>query len=55
MIAAVIVIGELALAINRAAEFAAPNDQRVVEHAALLEVGNQRGGRLIHAFALRGD
>ena len=28
----------LALRIDRAAEFAAPDDERVVQHAALLEV-----------------
>ena len=28
---------------RRAAEFAAPDDQRVVEQAALLEIGEQRG------------
>ncbi len=31
----------------RATEFAAPNDQGVFEHAALLEILNQRRGRLI--------
>lgn len=30
-----------------AAEFATPDDQRVFEHPALLEVGHQRGDRLI--------
>ena len=32
----------VALGHRRAAELAAPDDQRVVEHAALLEVGDQR-------------
>ena len=38
MVAAVVVRRELALAVDRAAEFAAPDDQRVVEQAALLQV-----------------
>ena len=33
------------LAHRRAAEFAAPDDQRVVQQAALLQVLDQRGGR----------
>ena len=37
---------DVALGHRRAAEFAAPDDERVVEHAALLEVGDQRGARL---------
>ena len=40
MIAAVVGVGQLALAVDRAAELAAPDDQRVVEQAALLEVGD---------------
>ena len=47
MVAAVVVGRERALAIDRAAELAAPDDERVVEQAALLEVGDQRGRRLI--------
>ena len=35
--------------VGRAAEFAAPDDERVVEHAALLEVADERGDRLVHA------
>ena len=38
MVAAVVVVRQRALAVDRAAEFAAPDDQRVVEQAALLEV-----------------
>ena len=55
MVAAVVVGGQLALAVDRAAELAAPDDQRVVEQAALLEVGDQGGGRLIGVAALAGD
>src|SRR5215468_3116433 len=52
MIATVIGLGELALAIDRAPEFPAPDDQRVVEQAALFQVLNERRGRLIRAPAL---
>ena len=38
VVAAVVVRGEASLAVDGAAEFAAPDDQRVVEHAALLQV-----------------
>ena len=38
MIAAVVLARQLALAVDRPAELAAPDDQRVVEHAALLQV-----------------
>ena len=41
MVAAVVVVGEPALGVDGAAEFAAPDDQRVVEHAALFEVLHQ--------------
>ena len=51
MIAAVIGRGEPALAIDRAAELAAPDHQRVVEHAALRQILNQPGGRLIDILA----
>ena len=36
---------------RRAAELAAPDDQRVVEHAALLEIVDQRGRGLIGTLA----
>src|SRR5262245_15654850 len=32
---------------GRAAEFARPDDKRVVEHAATLEIGEERGERLV--------
>src|SRR6266540_3402176 len=53
MIAPVIGLGQLALAIDRAPEFPAPDDQRVVEHAALLQILNERRRRLIRALALK--
>ena len=52
MVAAVIVVRQLALRVNRAAELAAPHDQRLVEHPPLFEVANKRGGRLVDALAL---
>jgi len=42
VVAAVIVLGEMALAVDGAPEFAAPDDERVVEKPALLEIGNER-------------
>ena len=53
MVAAVILRREIALAVDGAAEFAAPDDQRVVEHAALLQVLDQRGRGLVGVAALR--
>ena len=38
VVAAVVGRGQLALRVVRAAELAAPDDQRLVEHAPLLEV-----------------
>ena len=52
MIAAVVVVRQLALRINRAAEFAAPDHQRFVEHAALLQILNQSVAGLIDVLAL---
>ena len=44
----VIAFGLWSLAVvGRAAEFAAPHDERAVEQAALLEVADQRGNRLV--------
>ena len=51
MIATVIILGQSALAVHRTAEFTAPNDQRVVKHAALLQILNERGRRLIGLLA----
>ena len=45
VVAAVVVGGQRALAVDRPAELAAPDDQRVVEQAALLQVGDQGGAR----------
>src|SRR5215471_9580106 len=53
MIAPVIGLGQLALAIDRAPEFPAPDDQRVVEQAALLQILNERRRRLVSPPALK--
>ena len=48
VVAAVVVAGQRALAVDRPAELAAPDDQRVVEQAALLQVvdrARRRAGR----------
>src|SRR5215510_14126594 len=52
MIAPIIDLGQLALAIDRAPEFPAPDDQRVFEQTALFQILNERRGRLISASAL---
>ena len=54
MVAAVVVFGEPALRVDRAAELAAPDDQRVVQHASLLEIFQQGVTRLIDVLALTG-
>src|SRR5207249_1494693 len=43
-----------ALAHGRAPEFARPNDERVFEHVALLEVGDQRHASAIDLLRLQG-
>ena len=55
MIAAVVVFGEFALAINRSAELPAPNHQRVIQQAALFEVGDEGVASLIDVPALVGQ
>jgi hypothetical protein len=52
MIAAVVGRGELALRVVRAPELAAPDDQRVVEQAALFQVGDQRVAGAVDVGAL---
>ena len=41
-----------ALRHRRTAELSAPDHQRIVQHAALFQVRDQRSGRLIHFFGL---
>lgn len=47
--------GEAALAVNGASEFAAPDDERVIEKASLFEVGDEGSGSLIGFFATLGE
>ena len=47
MIAAIVVSGQRALAVDGAAEFPAPEDERVVEQATRLQVLDERGRGLI--------
>ena len=55
MVSAVIGTGEGALAVDRATEFAAPDDKGIVEQTALLEVGQQRGGGLVDVATLQAE
>lgn len=55
MIATVVGLGERALRVDGAAEFAAPDDEGVIEQAALLEVFDQSGGGLVGVTALAFD
>ena len=55
VVAAVVVGGEFPLRIDSTPEFAAPDDQRVFQQAALLQVLDQRGCGLIGVAALTGD
>src|SRR5262249_42673494 len=55
MVASIVCAGELALAVHGSAELAGPNDQGIIQHAALLQIENQTGGGLIDACALQGN
>ena len=55
MIATVVLFGQLALAVNRATKLTTPDNQRVVEHASLLEIRQQCGGGLVGVQALGSD
>src|SRR6516165_3403454 len=55
MVAAMIGGGELPLAVHGPAELSAPQDQRIVQEAALLEVLDQGGRGLIDVLALAAD
>ena len=53
MIAApLLAVFHVALQKGRAAKFTAPNDERVIEQPALLEITQQSGARLVGVFAL---
>src|SRR5439155_25305490 len=53
VVAPVVLLRQAALRVDRPAELAAPDDQRVVEHPALLEVLEEPGAGLVHVLALR--
>jgi hypothetical protein len=48
-----VVIAPGALPHRRAAEFAAPEDERVVQHAACLQIADERRGRLVDRHRAR--
>jgi hypothetical protein len=52
MVPSVIVLCECSLGVDRAAELAATNHQRVVQHASLFQIFYQASGRVIDVFAL---
>ena len=52
VIAAVIVLGQGALRVGGASEFPAPDDQGIIEQAALFEVGDEGGAGLVGVAAL---
>src|SRR2546423_1663570 len=51
----VVVAPAASLGHGRAPEFAAPDDQRFVQHAALLEIGNQGRGGLVDFLGFEYD
>ena len=55
MVAAIGSLGELALAVNGTAEFSAPDNESIVEHAALLKIAQECGGGLIGVATLHAD
>src|SRR5579859_7143291 len=55
MIATIVLGRQRALAIHCPAKLAAPDHERVVEQAALFQVDEQAGGRLVGVAALAGD
>ena len=46
---------QIALAVDRAAELAAPDDQRIVQHAALFQILDQCPAGLVDVAALVGQ
>src|SRR4029453_9634930 len=51
----VVVAAVLVLGVRRTAELATPNDQRVLQHAAELEVVEQGGDRLVDGGTVAGE
>lgn len=52
VVSAVVLPGQLALAVDGATEFSAPDDEGVIEHAALLEVLDEGPSWLVDVIAL---
>ena len=52
MIATVVRLGQRALAVDGPSEFSSPEDQRLIEHAALTKILDQGGLCLIDRLAL---
>ena len=52
MVPPVILFGELTLAVGGAAKFTAPDDESILEHVPLFEVGDQGGAGLVDILAL---
>ena len=55
MIAAIVRLGQRALRVNGPPKFASPNNEGVLEETSLLEILDERGGRLIGVLALAFD
>src|SRR3954471_3561307 len=55
VVAAVVVLGEGPLGVDGAAEFASPDDQRLVQQAAVPQVLDEGGGGAVHVAALAAD
>lgn len=55
VVATVVRFGERSLGVNRAAEFTAPDDEGVFEHAPLFKILNEGPAGLVDIFALRLD
>ena len=54
VIPAIVLFRNTALAVDGTTEFTAPNDERVVEQATLLEIGDEPIARLVDVLALGG-
>ena len=52
MIASVVFASQFSLAVGRASKLAAPDQEGVLQHAALFEIGEEAGGGLIGVTAL---
>ena len=52
VVAAVIIAAQAALAVDGSSKFTAPDDEGILEHAAVFEVGDEAMDRLVGVFAL---